>query len=170
VSESRDPYEVLGVPRTATTAQIRAAYVARARRAHPDLVGRTGLDVMRNLNEAWAVLKDAARRQAWDAANHVPGASVASGASPQEDAEGLPFWTGAMGRPPGRASGTVLRFGIYDRWSLGEIARTDRGYLLWLRDRPEAEGFREEILRLLDPDANEPSEPRHGKRGWRPGR
>ena len=39
----RDPYEVLGVPRTASTRHIRAAYVERARRLHPDLVGLRGL-------------------------------------------------------------------------------------------------------------------------------
>ena len=47
---TRDPYEVLGVPRTATTRQIRSAFVMRARSAHPDLVGSRGTDVMRALN------------------------------------------------------------------------------------------------------------------------
>ncbi len=50
MSGARDPYEVLGVPRTASTRRIRAAYVSRARLAHPDLVGSLGLDVMRALN------------------------------------------------------------------------------------------------------------------------
>ena len=170
MSESRDPYEVLGVPRDATTAQIRAAFVARARLAHPDLVGRTGLDVMRVLNEAYSTLKDATRRQAWDAAHHTARSGDAAGPAPYEDEAGRPFWTGAMGRPPGRASGSVLQFGIYDRWSLGEIARTDRGYLMWLRDRPEAEALQAEIARLLDPAADETPEPRREKRRWRPSR
>lgn len=64
MSIARDHYEVLGVPRNATVRQIRAAYVERARRAQPDLVGQRGLDVMRLLNEAWAVLKDTERRAA----------------------------------------------------------------------------------------------------------
>jgi curved DNA-binding protein CbpA len=167
VSDSRDPYEVLGVPRNASMRQIRAAYVARARRAHPDLVGRKGLDVMTALNEAWAVLKDEARKAAWDLANRPQGAGVSpegsAGGSGGEGGE-RPFWTGAMGPPPGRASGTVLRFGIYDRWSLGEIARRDRGYLLWLRDRPEARDFQAEIIRILDPNAEEPPDPRRRRR------
>ena len=147
--------------------QIRAAYVARARLAHPDLVGRKGLDVMTALNEAWAVLKDEARKAAWDLANRPQG----GGGSAEESGDGSgveigdrPFWTGAMGPPPGRASGRVLQFGIYDRWSLGEIARRDRGYLIWLRDRPEARDFQAEIIRLLDPDAEEPPEPRRRRR------
>jgi hypothetical protein len=141
--------------------QIRAAYVARARLAHPDLVGRRGLDVMRALNEAWAVLKDAQRKMAWDHANRAGGEPAPSGRS-GADAD-RPFWTGAMGPPPGRASGSVLRFGIYDGWSIGEIARTDPGYLIWLRDRPEAAAMRAEVLRLLDPEAQEPEQ----RQGWR---
>lgn len=158
----RDPYQVLGVPRTATTKQIRTAYVERARRAHPDIVGREGLDVMRALNEAWDVLKDTSRRQAWDAVN---GRGVRAKVGSTTDAaavrsDGQPFWTGAMGLAPGRPWGPVLDFGIYFGWSLGEIARTDRGYLMWLRDRPEGRAYIAEIARLLDPTADQPAPPR----------
>jgi curved DNA-binding protein CbpA len=165
VSQSRDPYEVLGVPRDASQRQIRAAYVARARLAHPDVVGWKGLDVMRALNEAWGILKDDARKAAWDRDNRPQGAPVgAAGTTAAQPAGERPFWTGAMGRPPGRPAGTVLHFGIYDAWSLGEIARRDPGYLQWLRDRPEAQAFRAEIIRLLDPDAEDTPAPRHGRR------
>ena len=166
MSASRDPYEVLGVSRTASVRQIRAAYVERARRVHPDLVGHRGLDGMRALNEAWEVLKDAERRAAFDAAtgrSTPPGAGPAS-SRPSEDPD-RPFWTGAAGPPPGRPWGPVLDFGIFAGWSLGEISRRDRGYLQWLRDRPEARQYRAEIARLLDPTADEPQpEPRHGRR------
>jgi curved DNA-binding protein CbpA len=160
VSGRRDPYEVLGIPRDASTRQIRAAYVARARHAHPDLVGGKGLDVMRALNEAWEILKDRARKAAWDRENRPAGGAGANGGVSGDS--GRPFWTGAMGSPPGRPWGPVLRFGIFEGWSIGEISRRDRGYLIWLRDRPEAEAFRAEILRLLDPEAEEetPTRPR----------
>jgi curved DNA-binding protein CbpA len=161
VSQTRNPYEVLGVPRDASTRQIRAAYVARARLAHPDLVGRKGLDVMRALNEAWEILKDDLRKATWDRENRPPGAPMTTAAPRSAAPAGeRPFWTGAMGRPPGLPAGTVLHFGIYDGWSLGEIARRDRGYLQWLRDRPEGRELVPEILRLLDPDADEPPDPR----------
>jgi hypothetical protein len=137
--EVRDPYQVLGVSRAAARHQIRAAYVARARAAHPDLVGGRGLDVMRALNEAWDVLKDA------------EGASSAT----RDTDPNRPFWTGAMGSPPGRPSGPVLDDGIFAGWSIGEIARKDRGYLHWLRDRPEAKPIRQDIDRLLDPPADD---------------
>ena len=161
----RDPYEVLGVPRTASTRHIRAAYVERARRLHPDLVGLRGLDGMRELNEAWEVLKDAARRTAYDLSTGAPASSASAGDSPfgGEDPN-RPFWTGAMGPPPGRPSGPRLDFGIYEGWSIGEISRRDRGYLMWLRDKPEVEDIRADIDKLINPDAAEEEPPR---RGWR---
>jgi curved DNA-binding protein CbpA len=57
--------------------------------------------------------------------------------------------TGAAGRPPGRPSGSVLRFGRHLGWSLGEIARVDPGYLVWLEDRPEGRPYLAEIDQIL---------------------
>jgi len=57
--------------------------------------------------------------------------------------------TGAAGPPPGRPSGSVLRFGRHLGWSLGEIARVDPGYLVWLEDRPEGRPYRDEIDTVL---------------------
>ncbi len=162
MSGGRDPYEVLGVRRGASVRQIRAAYVERARRSHPDLVGTRGLELMRHLNEAWEILKDAGRRTAYDAANRPPGAP--GGGRTQRDEPGRPFWTGAAGPPPGRPWGPVLDFGIFAGWSLGEIARRDPGYLQWLRDRPEATPYRAEIDHLLNPDAQEQAGSKRGRR------
>ncbi|HEX2626302.1 MAG TPA: DnaJ domain-containing protein [Candidatus Limnocylindrales bacterium] len=161
----RSPYDVLGVPQSATTRQIRAAYVERARRLHPDLVGLRGLDGMRELNEAWEVLKDAARRTAFDMSTGATSSAAAASDSPfGGDDPNRPFWTGAMGPAPGRPFGPRLAFGIYEGWTIGEIARQDRGYLVWLRDKPEVEAFRADIDKLIKPEEDQPSEPR---RGWR---
>lgn len=157
MTEERDPYEVLGVGRAATRTQIRAAYVARARGAHPDLVGGEGLDAMRALNEAWAILKDPGRRSEYDATadNLVIEGVTPGGRGSAATEPAKPFWTGAMGKPPGRPSGPVLDDGIFAGWSIGEIARRDRGYLHWLRDRPEAKPIRHDIERFLDPTGEE---------------
>ncbi|MEZ5322350.1 MAG: DnaJ domain-containing protein [Microthrixaceae bacterium] len=64
---SPDFYEVLGVERDAPRERIRAAFVAAARSAHPDVAGAKGEDRMRRLSEAWAVLGDPARRGRYDA-------------------------------------------------------------------------------------------------------
>ena len=96
MSIARDPYEVLGVPRNASVRQIRAAYVARARRAHPDLVGLRGLDLMRTLNEAWAILNDADRRAEFDVSTGAPPGAPAKGGASSRDDPDRPFWTGAQ--------------------------------------------------------------------------
>jgi curved DNA-binding protein CbpA len=175
VTQERDPYVILGVPRDASDRVVREAYYARARKAHPDLVGSDGLDLMRALNEAWAILKDPERRAAHDAEHGGPARSAAPGAkrssSPQKPAApaapfaGQPAWTGAAGPAPGRPWGHVMESGIYAGWSLGEIARRDRGYLYWLRDRNESTKYRREIEFLLEPRVAEGSDKRGSSSG-----
>jgi curved DNA-binding protein CbpA len=57
--------------------------------------------------------------------------------------------TGAAGPPPGGASGSVLNFGRYAGWSLGEIARTDIEYIEWLDRIPIGRPYRDEIDGIL---------------------
>jgi curved DNA-binding protein CbpA len=56
-----------------------------------------------------------------------------------------PDGTGGAGEPPGRPSGTILPFGRFIAWSIGEIARYDPGYLEWLDQRPDGAPYRDEI-------------------------
>jgi curved DNA-binding protein CbpA len=56
-----------------------------------------------------------------------------------------PDGTGGAGEPPGRPTGTILPFGRFIAWSIGEIARRDPGYLEWLDQRPEGAPYRAEI-------------------------
>ena len=58
-------YEVLGVPPTASAAEIKQAYRLEARRVHPD-VGGSGDAAMQALNQAWAILGDPASRRDYD--------------------------------------------------------------------------------------------------------
>jgi curved DNA-binding protein CbpA len=57
--------------------------------------------------------------------------------------------TGGAGRPPGRPSGSVLTFGRHLGWSIGEIARVDPGYLVWLEERREGRPYLDEIDGVL---------------------
>jgi curved DNA-binding protein CbpA len=57
--------------------------------------------------------------------------------------------TGAAGPPPGNPSGSVLNFGRYAGWSLGEIARRDLEYIEWLDRTPIGRPYREEIDVIL---------------------
>lgn len=56
---------------------------------------------------------------------------------------------GAAGPPPGNPAGSVLNFGRYSGWSLGEIARFDLEYIEWLDRTPIGRPFRDEIDALL---------------------
>jgi curved DNA-binding protein CbpA len=56
---------------------------------------------------------------------------------------------GSAGPPPGRPSGTVLNFGRYAGWSLGEIARHDLEYIEWLDRAPIGRNYRQELDELL---------------------
>jgi len=59
-------YDVLGVRRDASTAQIRAAFRRLARARHPDTSPSGSADAMAPINEAWRVLGDPALRRAYD--------------------------------------------------------------------------------------------------------
>ena len=56
---------------------------------------------------------------------------------------------GAAGPPPGRPSGTVLNFGRYAGWSVGEIARHDIEYIEWLDRAPIGRNYRTEVDAIL---------------------
>jgi hypothetical protein len=56
---------------------------------------------------------------------------------------------GAAGPPPGNPSGSVLNFGRYSGWSLGEIARRDVDYVEWLDRMPIGRPYRHEIDPIL---------------------
>jgi curved DNA-binding protein CbpA len=63
--------------------------------------------------------------------------------------------SGAAGPPPGNPSGSIVTFGRYQGWTLGEVARTDLEYLEWLDRMPIGRPYQAEIDALLR---------RHGRR------
>src|SRR5215475_10073126 len=70
----RDYYEILGVTRTATEAELKAAFRKLAMQHHPD---RNPGDKdcehrFKELNEAYEVLKDGDKRAAYDRFGHAP--------------------------------------------------------------------------------------------------
>jgi curved DNA-binding protein CbpA len=56
---------------------------------------------------------------------------------------------GAAGAPPGNPSGSVLNFGRYAGWSLGEIGRRDLEYIEWLDRMPIGRPYRDEIDAIM---------------------
>ncbi len=165
---------------------IRASYRRLARRYHPDarqgvaapdagLPEAEALRRMTEINRAWEVLGDPARRVAYDARRAAARASAASRSVPPAASRTAPAATrtgaassarGAAAPPRGASNpatgaaaassaaanpgdGTVLTFGRYAGWSLVEIARRDPDYLEWLDRSPGGRSHREEIDVLL---------------------
>jgi curved DNA-binding protein CbpA len=136
MSERRDgdAYSVLGVRPGADDEAIAIAYRSLARRYHPDVAGDSGTRRMMHINAAFDAIRTAERRVGYERAHRPP---------PKRDG------TGGAGPPPGRPAGSVLDFGRHVGWSLGEVARVDPGYLVWLAERREGAQYREEIDTLL---------------------
>ncbi|HKY89228.1 MAG TPA: molecular chaperone DnaJ [Candidatus Limnocylindrales bacterium] len=67
MATQRDYYDVLGVPRGASDAEVKKAFRKLAQRWHPDVNTDTGADHrFKEINEAYQVLSDPQRRRAYD--------------------------------------------------------------------------------------------------------
>ena len=72
MSDKRDYYEVLGVQRGASAADIKKAYRQLARQYHPDVSQETGAeDKFKEVNEAYEILSDDEKRAAYDRFGHA---------------------------------------------------------------------------------------------------
>jgi curved DNA-binding protein CbpA len=130
-----DYYRLLGVDARADPETIHRAYRDQARRFHPDLTGDDAM--MKVVNVAWHVLRDAGRRASYDAGRIPASAPIPAPASTVAASD--------PGPPPGKPSGRVVDYGRYEGWSLGEIARVDPNYLEWLRDAPGYRWLRADV-------------------------
>lgn len=98
--EFRDYYEVLGVGREATGAEVKKAFRKLARVHHPDVAKdkTTAEEKFKEINEAYEVLSDPEKRKKYDAlgANwNQPGGPPPGGAGPMP--EGFEFEFGGTG-------------------------------------------------------------------------
>ncbi len=68
----RDYYEILGVPRSASNEEIKAAFRKLARQYHPDVSQEPDAEErFKEINEAYAVLSDTDKRAAYDRFGHA---------------------------------------------------------------------------------------------------
>lgn len=76
---AKDLYEVLGVSRDATEAEIKKAFRHKARELHPDVnKAADAEEQFKELNEAYDVLSDANKRAQYDRFGTIPGAAGSS--------------------------------------------------------------------------------------------
>jgi curved DNA-binding protein CbpA len=172
-SRANDAYAVLGVEPSVDDDAIQIAYRTLARRFHPDVAGETATKRMMRINAAFDRIRDPIRRAEYDIEldeidperaaaarrrreHHDPASPVQAQAAQRTATAYQPDdrplqrdGAGSAGVPPGRPSGSVLDFGRHLGWSLGEIARVDPGYLVWLEDRPEGRRYTNEIDGVL---------------------
>lgn len=85
----RDYYEVLGVPKNASEADIKKAFRSLARQYHPDANqdDPKAADKFKEVNEAYQVLSDAERRARYDQFGHAA-EQMGGGGSPFEGFQG----------------------------------------------------------------------------------
>ena len=73
MADKRDYYEVLGVAKTATDAEIKKAYRVLAKKYHPDMNpgDKVAEQKFKEASEAYAVLSDAEKRKKYDQFGHA---------------------------------------------------------------------------------------------------
>ena len=149
---SVDPYRLLQVHPEADAEIIQVAYRKLAQRYHPDVArDPEAARRMAELNAARDLLLDPAARAAYDhhrteptAGRHGQGGAAAGQGEMRRGAA-----EPTAGPAPGNPSGSVLNFGRYAGWSLGEIARRDIEYVEWLDRIPIGRPYRSELDALL---------------------
>lgn len=135
-----DPYKLLQVDPEADVEIIQVAYRKLAQRYHPDVAhGPEAARMMSELNAARDLLIDPASRAAHDRSRRGGSADGGERAAPARGATS----------PPGNPAGSVLTFGRYAGWSLGEVARVDLEYVEWLDRMPIGRPYRTEIDAIL---------------------
>jgi hypothetical protein len=71
--ETANPYTTLGIPRTASAADVREAYRRLAKQFHPDLhADAQTTERMQRINQAWETLSDPTARARYDAQTAAP--------------------------------------------------------------------------------------------------
>lgn len=104
MATKRDFYEVLGISKSASDAEVKSAYRKLARKHHPDVDKSPGAaDKFKELSEAYQVLSDPKKKQSYDQFGHAAfdrGAGGMGGGNPF--GEGFnPFGGGGQGNPFG---------------------------------------------------------------------
>jgi curved DNA-binding protein CbpA len=101
---------------------------------------------MAEINEAYATLRDSEKRAKYDAwlASRRDRRQHDRLIKAQADVP-----VGGAGEPVGPPQGSLIDFGRYSGWTLGQIKRADPDFLEWLLRAPAGRAFRAEISQML---------------------
>lgn len=121
MATKRDYYEILGVSKTASADELKAAYRNLAKKFHPDInKDKTAEEKFKEANEAYEILSDSHKRQLYDQYGH---AGVAAGAGGGPDMGGF---RGAGGGFEGFGDINDIFGDIFDNVFSGGPGRTGR--------------------------------------------
>lgn len=140
-------YKVLMLAEIADQEIISTVYRKLAQRYHPDVdPSPEAAQRMAAINDAYQVLRDPEKRRSYDEwlASRRDRRSSDRLVRPASEVA-----VGAAGPAVGPPSGTLLDFGRYSGWTLGQIKRRDPEFLEWLMRAPAGRMYRAEIEALL---------------------
>ncbi len=140
-------YRTLMLAETADGEIIATVYRKLAQRFHPDVDPSTeAAHRMTELNEAYAILRDPEKRAKYDRwlASRRDRRQSDRFVRQQGD---VPH--GTAGPPVGAPQGSLIDFGRYSGWTIGQIKRADVDYLEWLMHVPMGRRFKDEITALI---------------------
>lgn len=140
-------YKVLMLAEIADQEIISTVYRKLAQRHHPD-VDRSpeAQRRMAAVNEAYETLSDPEKRRRYDEWLAARRDRRSSDRLIREAGD-VPI--GTAGPAVGPPSGSVVDFGRYSGWTLGQIKRRDPEFLQWLMRAPAGRVYRAEIEALL---------------------
>ncbi len=143
MADRRTHYEVLGVDRAAPEADLRSAYLRKARTHHPDTAGADLSAIseaereMRAINAAWEALGDSASRRAYDRTLptlDVPGKNMGEAIEPDHDDVVRPDLGDDTGRPIGGVGRVLVRVApvaFVSGFALLAVSAVLRAGILW---------------------------------------
>ncbi len=140
-------YRSLMLAEHADAEVISAVYRKLAQRYHPDVdTSPEAARRMAEINNAYQTLRDPEKRKQYDQWL-AERRDRRRGDRLIRQAGDVPY--GTAGRPPGMPAGSVVEFGRYSGWTLGQIKRHDPEFLEWLMRVPAGRQYRDEIQKLI---------------------
>ena len=140
-------YKVLMLAEIADHEIISTVYRKLAQRYHPDVdPSPEAARRMAEINEAYETLRDPVKRRRYDEWLAARRDRRSGDKLIRHQSE---VAMGAAGPAQGPPSGSIVDFGRYSGWTLGQIKRRDPEFLEWLMRAPAGRAFRAEIQTLL---------------------